>query len=98
MLRGDDDDEECNSMEERWLLDSATRLQIQMLSFKVFEEHLNAMAIPQWEHLVPSGEPFPLWVHDAPKTVAKRLAGNGMHAATIGAVHAAILATLVVKK
>ena len=61
------------------------------------QEHLNCMGIPQWRDYVTPGDPWPLWSFDAPKTVKKRLAGNGMHSACIGAVHCVVLSCLVKK-
>ena len=55
------------------------------------------MGIPQWRDYVTPGDPWPLWSFDAPKTVKKRLAGNGMHSACIGAVHCVVLSCLVKK-
>ena len=55
------------------------------------------MGVAQYADVVCDSEPFPLWSCELPKTTCKRLAGNGMHASVVGALHAVILATLVVK-
>lgn len=66
------------SLEERWMLD---------------KEHLNSMGVPQREKYA-ARQAWPLFRHQPPPTVVKRLAGNAMHPACVGSLYAALLVTM----
>ena len=57
------------------------------------QEHLHLMGIPQWVEFCVEHD-WPMFSYMSSPGVAKRLSGNGMHLAVVGAVWAFVLAHL----